>query len=178
MCKVSTPSRGATWLRPLDRRQHEARGGHLEGEALANQTVDLVLVVERQRAGDDAAGAVAEQIERQGGVSLPGDGDQTADVGDVLGDILDVEALALGPAAAAQIDSVGREARCSQLFAGPEILAAVRVHAMADHDDRARRSLRRPRAHVDPEPPEAREVLFDHFPPSAMFSMTPSAKTG
>ena len=58
----------------------------------------------------DAAGAVAEQVDRQALMPLLGDPDHPADVGDILGDVLDVEPLALGLAAAAQVDGVDGEA--------------------------------------------------------------------
>jgi hypothetical protein len=61
---VSTPSLGATWLNPLIAASTNPGAG-LEGEALADQSVDLVLMVEHVGAGDDAAGAVAEQIDQQ-----------------------------------------------------------------------------------------------------------------
>ncbi len=69
---------------PLDGRQREPGGRHLEREALADEAVDLVLVVERVGAGDDTAGAVAEQVDRQPGVALLGDVDHPGDVGDIL----------------------------------------------------------------------------------------------
>ena len=64
----------------LQHRQREVGGRDPEGEVLADEAGQLGLVVERVDARDDAAGAVAEQEERQAGLALLGDADQPAKV--------------------------------------------------------------------------------------------------
>ena len=49
----------------LEDGQREIGRRHLEGEALADESRELGLVFERVDAGDDAAGAVPEQEDRQ-----------------------------------------------------------------------------------------------------------------
>ena len=89
-------------------------------------------MVERVDARGDAAGAVAEQEERQAGLALLGDADQPAEVVGPVLDPLDEIALAVGLAAAAQVERIDGEAAADELLGGPEILAAVRVEPVAD----------------------------------------------
>ena len=58
-----------------------------------------------------------------------------ADVIDVVGELLDVEALAVGLAAAAKIERVDRKPAGGQLLGDPGVVAAVGVEAGHDHDD-------------------------------------------
>ena len=63
---------------------------------------------------------------------------------DVVGELLDVEALAVGLAAAAKIERVDREPVGDQLLGDPDVVAAVRVEAVRDeHDGAAAGGLRR-----------------------------------
>jgi hypothetical protein len=153
----------------LDRGEHEARRRDLEGEALADQPGDLRLVVERVGAGDDAARAVAQHVDGQPRMTLLRDPGQPAQVGDVVGDVLHIEALAVRLAAAAQVECMGSEAPGGKLLADPAILPAMRVHAVADHHDRAGRSLRQPGMGVDAHAAGAGEIVFLHGHGSAAF---------
>ena len=67
-------------------------------------------MVEHVVAGDDAAGAVAEHEHRQAGLARARKLHEQVDVALVLGEFLDVVALAVGLAAAAQVERVHREA--------------------------------------------------------------------
>jgi hypothetical protein len=98
--------------------------------------------------------------DRQTGMARLGDLHGARQVGNIVGDILDVEALALRLAAAAQIEREYRMALLHQFAGGPEILAAMGVHAVADHDDGARCAVGLPRAQVDLEVALAVECLF------------------
>jgi len=104
--------------------------------------------VVRVGAGGDAAGTMAPPEDGKVGVARPGDQDSAAQVGHVVGDVLDVEALALGKAAAAQVEGVGGHAARGGLPSGPGLLAARLVDSVADHDDGQGLALRCPRAHV------------------------------
>ena len=56
--------------------------------------------------------------------------DERVDVVEIVGDRLDVEALAVGLAAAAQIERVDGEAARDELLGRPGVVAAVRVEAV------------------------------------------------
>ena len=123
---------GGDVAQALDRREGKAGRRHLEGEALADEPGELGLVVEHVADGDDAAGAVAEQEHRQAGIARLRDLHGAGDVAHIVGDILDIEALAFRLAAAAQIERVNREAALHELLGRPDVLPAVRVDAVAD----------------------------------------------
>ena len=108
----------------LQHREREVGGVDLEGEALADEAGEAGLVLERVDAGGDAAGAVAEQEDRQAGLALLGDLDEPGEGGDVVVDGVDVVAVAVGAAAAGQIERIDREAGGDELLGGPEIVAA------------------------------------------------------
>ena len=60
------------------------------------------------------------------------------DVGDVVGELRDVEALAVRFPAPAQIHRVDGQAQGDQLLRHPAVVAAVRVESGHDDDDAAR----------------------------------------
>ena len=114
----------------LEDGEREVGRVHLERKALADQTGDLVLILQRVDARDHAARAVAEQVDRHAGFALLRDLDEHRDVADIVRHIVDIEALAVRFTAAAQVERVDREARGLQLLAGPQILTAVGIDAM------------------------------------------------
>ena len=124
------------WLSPLIAARAKSGRRHLEGEALADEAGEFRLVVERVDGRNHAAGAVAEQEDRQAGLARLGDLDHAGEVGDIVVDVLDVEPLAFRLAAAAEIEGVDGEAACDELLRRPEILAAMRIDAVADDDHR------------------------------------------
>ncbi len=71
------------------------------------------------------------------GFFLLGEVDQRREVRDVVLDLLEVESFALRLATAAVVDRVDREARSHELLGGPLVVAAVRVDAVRDDDERA-----------------------------------------
>ena len=83
------------------------------------------------------------------------------DVVQVLGELLDVEAFAARPAAAAQVEGVDREAARRQLLAGPQVVAAVGVDPVTDGDDGLGGTRRPPRPDEDLGA-SARYRLFAH----------------
>jgi hypothetical protein len=122
---------------------------------------------------------VTEQIDRDPGIALLGDPDHIGDVRDIVGNVLDVEALALGLAPAAQVDGVHDEPLGGELLAGPDVLPAVRVQPVADGDDRAWRALRPPGPQVKPEAARPGEVFFGHRSPPSIaspMSVTPAGR--
>ena len=64
-------------------------------------------MLERVQAGDDAAGAVAEQENRQARLARFHERDECGHVRDVVGESLDVESLAVGVSPSSQIEGVG-----------------------------------------------------------------------
>ena len=88
--------------KPLEHRQREIRRRHPVRETLADQAGEVRLVVEHVVAGDHAAGAVAEHEHRQAGLARARQFHEQVDVALVLGELVDVVALAVGLAAAAQ----------------------------------------------------------------------------
>ena len=121
---------------PLEHGEREVRRRHLEREALADQAGELGLMLERVEARHDAAGAVTEQEHRQAGLPRLRERHERRHVADVVGERLDVEALAVGLAAAAQVEGVDGEPGGRELLGHPRVVAAVRVEA-GDDDDHA-----------------------------------------
>jgi hypothetical protein len=120
------------------------------------------LVIERVGARDHAAGAVAEQIDGQARVALLCNLNQPAQVSHVLRDILDIEASTIGFASTAQIGREDGKAARNQLFSRPGVLAAMKVHTVADGNHRPPLALRQPRTHVDPHAVLAIEIFLAH----------------
>ena len=94
-----------------------SRSGHRR-KALANESAEVLLVVERIQAADDAARAVAEQKDRQPRFARLHERDERGDIADVFRKRIDVKALAIGTATAAKIDRVRRHAVCILLTLG------------------------------------------------------------
>ena len=95
--------------KPLEHRQREIGRGHPVGEALADEAREVRLVIEHVVAGDDSARAVAEHEHRQRRVARTRQLHEHVHVALVLGEFLDVVALAVRFAAAAQIERVHGE---------------------------------------------------------------------
>src|SRR5262249_55892583 len=70
-------------------------------------------------------------------------------VADIIRDVFDIETLTIRSSASAQIQRVYGVALADELFGRPDVLTAMRVDAMADHDDRSRRWTGMPRAVED-----------------------------
>src|SRR5262249_3064501 len=105
-------------------------------------------------------GAVTEHERRQTVLARFHQRDESRHVADVVVELLDVEALAVRAAAAAQIDRVRRQAVGRQLIRHPLVIAAVRVEAGNDRHYAARRLRRRPRSEEDVEPGDVGEVVL------------------
>lgn len=90
--------------------QHEIGGWHAERKALADQSGELVLVLEHVDARHHAAGAVSEQEHRQARVRQSGQAHGCVDVRRVVLEPLDVEAFAGRATAAAEVQRVDRVA--------------------------------------------------------------------
>src|SRR5689334_154737 len=92
---------------------------------------------------------MAEQESLQLRLARFGEIDERIDISLVFTDILHVEALAIGFAAAAQIDGVNGIAVAHELIGRPLIVGAVCVEAVAERDDSARRAVRAPGSHKE-----------------------------
>jgi hypothetical protein len=79
---------------------------------------------------------VTEQEERQARMPSLGELHHRVDVVHVFRHVVDVEALALGLAAAAKVERIHGVAVRDELLGGPAILPSVGIHAVADDDDR------------------------------------------
>ncbi len=132
----------------LQNRECEIRRRHLEREILANEAGNLGAVIEGIQARYHATGAMTEQENRDTGLARLRELDEAMQIGDIFVEALDVIALALGLSASSQIDRVSSEPALGELLADPLVHSAVRVEAMADCHDRARRYVRSPRPHV------------------------------
>src|SRR4051794_10769453 len=92
------------------RSEGKIRCRDLEREALADQPGQLGLMIKGVETCNDAAGAVPEKVNRQSRMGGDGERYNAADIGCVLGEAVDVEALAIGLAAAAKIHGIDSEA--------------------------------------------------------------------
>ena len=110
---------------PLEHGQREIRRGDLVSKALADEPVDLGLVLQRVNAGDDAARAVAEQKDRKPGLARFRQRHERRGVAHVIGERVDVEPLTIRPAAPAQVDGVRRHTGRHELFGGRLVVTAV-----------------------------------------------------
>ena len=81
---------------------------------------------------------MTEQEDRQARVARFREFHDLGDVAHIVRNVLDIEALALGLSAAAQIERVDGEPGLHELLGRPDILTAVRIDAVADHDDSTR----------------------------------------
>ena len=145
---------------PLSTDKREIRRRHLVRETLADEAREVVLVVQHVVARDHAAGAVAEHEHRQPRLTRPRELHDQVHVGLVLRKLVDVVPLAIGLAAAAQIERIDRKPARDELLRGPEVVAAVRIEAVHHHDDRARLALRPPPARENPQSACAVESFF------------------
>ena len=105
---------------PLDGGEREARRRHLEGEALADEAGELRPGAPARRSHETTPPALWPSRN----TGKPGCRDfassiSAGDVADVLGDVLDVETLAVGLAAAAQVEREDREAGGGELLGRP-----------------------------------------------------------
>ena len=78
---------------------------------------------------------MAEQENGQTRVATLRETDHRGDIGNLLGDMRDMKALAIRLAAPAKIKRAGCETRHREMAGWPQGLAAVRVDAAADDDD-------------------------------------------
>src|SRR5262245_7939460 len=83
--------------------ERKIRRGCLKGEALADQAGERRRMIERIQAGKDPAGAVSEQEHGKARVSGPHEVDERRDIADVVGELVDVEPFAVGPAASTEV---------------------------------------------------------------------------
>ena len=142
------------------RGQREIGRINVKGETLADQPVDLVLVIERIAARGHAPRAMPEQIERQPRIARLGQRDRLAKVGDIIVDAVDEEALALRPPAPAQVERGDREARLDEPPRRPIILPAMRIDPVAQHHRAARILARPPVPREDARPAFGLQILL------------------
>src|SRR5262245_54201716 len=102
-------------------------------------------MLEYVRAGDNAARAVTEHVDRQAGILRSCDPDQLVDIAGIVRELLDEETLAARSAATSQIERISRQPMRCELFGRPRHVPAMCVESVDQHDDRSRRTLRLPR---------------------------------
>src|SRR5262245_17891209 len=144
----------------LENREREIGRRHFMREALADQSGEVGRVLERVNAGDDAAGAVAEHEERDAGLARLREMHERGGVPDVVAELLDEEALALGAPAPPEIDRIHREPAGRQLIGDPRVVAAVGVEAGNNRDDGTDAGLRPPRSNEQFVTVGARHPIF------------------
>ena len=108
------------------------------GEAFADQSGQFGLVIKRVEARDNAACAMAEQEKGQSRFSRPCHVDNGLDVLNVILKTVNVEALAIRTAAAAQVHGVDGQALCDQLLGYPRVVATMGVKTWNNDDNSAR----------------------------------------
>src|SRR5947199_10704322 len=86
----------------LEDRDCEVGRGNLKREALADQSGEFRLVFERVNTRHDSARTVPKEIDRQARLAGFREGYHGGDIAHVVGELVDVEAFAVGAAAASQ----------------------------------------------------------------------------
>ena len=147
---------------PSERRDRKIGRRDFVRKALADQSGELPWMIERVDARHDAAGAVSEHEHGQPRLTRCGQRHNGLDIADIIRELLDVEALAVGPAAAAQIARIDGDAVGHELFRHPRVVRAVRVEAVDGDDDTAWRCGRTPRSDEQPEAARAVHCFFTH----------------
>src|SRR5450432_537059 len=147
----------------LERGEGKVGRRHLESETLADQAPKLGLVLKCIHTGNDAAGAVAKQENRQSRFSCFRSLRNDVDVADIIGEGLDVETLAVGLAASTQVNGINREAARDELLGCPSVVTAVRVEAGNDDDNAAQLARRTPRSKDNSETADASEFFSCGF---------------
>src|SRR5262249_55357165 len=109
-------------------------------------------MLERVEAGNDPAGAMSKQKHRPAGFARLHEPYEGREVVHIVGEFVDVEALAIRSAAPPMVEGVGCQAACDQLLCCPQILAAVRIEPVRDDHDSARLRGRIPRSEEDIDP--------------------------
>src|SRR5215813_3446386 len=131
---------------PLDQQGGNFRHTDVQGEALTYQSRNGVLMFENIRAGNNAARAVTEHVDRQAGIRRSRDRHQLVDIAGIVREALDEETLAVRAAATSQIERISRQPMRRELFGRPDHVRAMRVESVDQHDHRPRGTLRRPRS--------------------------------
>src|SRR5262249_57922536 len=119
-----------------------------------------LLVLQRVPAGDHAAGTVAEEEDLEPRLSRLDHVDERREIGVVVLELLDEEALAPGAATAAVIQGIDGEALGNELLGDPFVLAAVCVESMGDDDHGAGLARGSPLAREDLDSTDACEGSF------------------
>src|SRR5262245_58014188 len=114
----------------LERSDREVGRRHLEREALTDEPGKLLLALERVEARHDAARAVAEQEHGQARLARGRERDDGLDVADVVGEVLDVEPLAVRLAAPAEIAGIDRQTVRRELLRRPAVVPAVGIESV------------------------------------------------
>ena len=128
---------GREVAQPLEDGESEIRRVDLEGEALADQSGKVRLVLQGIDAGDDAAGAVAEDEHGEPRLPRLRQIHKSIHVAQIVPELLEVVTLAVRLAPAVQVQRVHREAAGHELVGRPEIMTAVGIETVDDHDHAA-----------------------------------------
>src|SRR5262245_35878772 len=120
------------------------RSRDLEGEVLTDESCKLLLMLDGVSAGDDAAGAVTQQENGQTRFAAFCQCDESRNVADVVRELIDVETVAVGFSASAQVQRVNSELPRQELLGHPGVIAAVRIEAVNDDDHAPRLHIRTP----------------------------------
>src|SRR6185503_7847253 len=93
---------------PLDQKGGSIRHADVQGEALTYQSRHGVLMFEHIRAGNNAARAVTEHVDRQTRMCRSRDRNQLVDVAGIVREAVDEETLAVRAAATSQVERIRR----------------------------------------------------------------------
>jgi hypothetical protein len=146
---------------PLEECERDRRRRELVGEVLADEPSERLPLAQHEQASDNASGAVSEDEQRNPS-SLAGadQGHEVGKVGHVIIECVDVIALTVRLAVAAQVGGVHREPLLDELLGRPLVHTAVGLPPVHDDDDSARGALRAPRAMVEARASTAAEEVF------------------
>src|SRR5436190_11359915 len=113
----------------LDSELDQMRQSNVECETLTDQTGHLVLMFVYIGRSHDTSGTVSKYVDGQSGIVCACSSDQSVNVGQVIGQVLDVVTLALRPPASSKVEGICGKTVKGKLFARPNHITAVRIES-------------------------------------------------
>src|SRR6266705_4014137 len=130
----------------------------LEGEAFADQAGERRRMIERIQAGQDPTGAMPQQKYGKARVSRFHHVHERRDIAHVVGELVDVEPFAVGPATSTEVYGIRGVAHGRESLSHPGVVPAVRIETGHDYDGSAcgRRGPPRPKEDLE-------SLVFERF---------------